>query len=71
MAEESENATSEQSNTMPSGQDSGNERPAPNRSFSRENIWKRKKILLAILVVVLAMGGDYFLVEINFLGKHR
>ena len=57
MSEENENVTSEQSNAMPSGEDSGNERLAPNRSFSRENIWKRKKILLAILIVVLAAGA--------------
>lgn len=57
MAEESEKVTSEQNKPMPNGLEPEKEQRAPNRAFSRENIWQRKKALLAILIVVFAVGA--------------
>jgi membrane fusion protein (multidrug efflux system) len=57
MADESEKATSGQNSAEPKMQDSEEERPASARIFSRENIRKRKNILLPVLVAVLVLGG--------------
>ena len=70
MAEESESASSDPNNTDAEGAGLRRRTACVRPNFSRENFWRRKNALLAMLVTAL-FWGDIVLVAFHFLGKHR